>query len=175
MTQASDWALVALGANLGDPWLQLREARAELESRLGATGVRASSIWSSRPVDCPPASPDFLNAVLAFPITASASARELLSNLQDVERAFGRYRSAGRNAPRTLDLDLLLFGDLIRSDPDCMVPHPRALQRRFVVEPATEVLPELIWPGTSDSLAVWCASLRDDPAQSEIARAPRQW
>lgn len=179
MTSASDWILVALGANLGDPWQQLRDARAELVSRLGDEGVLASSIWCSPPVDCPPDSPDFFNAVLAFPVTAAASALELLVVLQEVERSFGRCRGAGRNAPRTLDLDLLTYGDLIDSDPRCVVPHPRALQRRFVIEPAAEVLPHLIWPGTTSSLTEVRDSLRellrDDPAEAELARTARQW
>ena len=179
MTQALDWILVALGANLGDPYAQLREARVELESRYASScsspAVRASSIWCSRPLDCPSDSPDFLNAVLAFPITAAASAEAMLSILKELELAFGRRANAGRNAPRSLDLDLLLFGGLMQSDPLCVLPHPRALQRRFVVEPAAEVLPELIWPGTSKSVAELCAALVDDPAQVGTVRAPRQW
>lgn len=175
MTQASAWALVALGANLDDPWAQLRGARAELEATFGASGVRASSIWYSMPLDCPPDSPDFLNAVLVFPLAVAASAEAMLSVLQTLERAFGRALSASRNAPRTLDLDLLLFGNLIQSNPACVVPHPRAMQRRFVVEPIAEVLPDLIWPGTSTSVAEFRVALRDDPAQAGIVRAPRQW
>lgn len=186
MTQASDWILVALGANLGDPGSQLRDARVELESRFAAScavsaasaDVRASSLWCSRPLDCPPDSPDFLNAVLAFPITVAASAEAMLSVLQELERTFGRGGrglNARRNAPRTLDLDLLLFGDLIQAHPTCMLPHPRALRRRFVVEPAAEILPDLIWPGTSNSVAECREALRDDPAQAGIRRASRQW
>lgn len=183
MTRTSDWILVALGANLGDPHSQLRDARVELEARFSSSdlssdlssAMRASSIWCSRPLDCPPDSPDFLNAVLAFPIAVAASAEVMLSMLQQFEQAFGRKGNLGRNEPRTLDLDLLLFGDLMQSDPACMLPHPRALQRRFVLEPAAEVLPELIWPGTSSSVAALCTALRDDPAQAGIVRAPRQW
>lgn len=183
MTLTSDWILVALGANLGDPHSQLRDARVELEARFSLTnqssdqpsGLRASSIWCSRPLDCPPDAPDFLNAVLAFPIEVAASAEAMLSILQQLEQAFGRKGNGGRNAPRTLDLDLLLFGDLMQSDPACVLPHPRALQRRFVLEPAAEVLPELIWPGTSSSVAALCAALRNDTAQAGIVRAPRQW
>lgn len=187
MTQASAWVLVALGANLGDPWGQLRAARAALEARLGpssgasvgspteASSARASSIWRSRPLDCPPDSPDFLNAVLAFPITVAASAEAMLSILQELERAFGRGANGARNAPRTLDLDLLLFGDLMQADRSCVLPHPRALQRRFVVEPAAEILPELIWPGTCRSLAELCEALRDDREQADTVRASRQW
>ncbi|MCC5886573.1 MAG: 2-amino-4-hydroxy-6-hydroxymethyldihydropteridine diphosphokinase [Gammaproteobacteria bacterium] len=179
MTRASDWILVALGANLGDPCRQLREARAELEGRLGRSGVLASSMWSSRPVDCPPGSPDFVNAVLAFPLTVAGSARELLSVLQEVERAFGRNRDTGRNAPRTLDLDLLIYGDLLQSDPRCLLPHPRALERRFVVEPAAEVLPDLIWPGTGRRLSQVREALRkssrEDPAQADMAPSAGQW
>jgi len=167
--------LLGLGANLGDPHSQLLDARIELESRLGMAAARASSIWCSRPLDCPPASPDFLNAVLAFPVGVASSAGALLSTLQEVERAFGRDRDGGRNAPRTLDLDVLIFGDLVQSDPSCVLPHPRALQRRFVMEPAAEVLPELIWPGTSSSVAQLCAALGDDPGQKGIVRASRQW
>jgi len=175
VTEASDWILLALGANLGDPLSQLRGARSEIEARFGNAGMRASSIWSSRPLDCPAGSPDFLNAVLALPITVAASADAVLSVLQELERCFGRDVNAERNAPRTLDLDLLLFGDLMQSDPRCMLPHPRALRRRFVLEPAAEVLPDLVWPGTSSRMAELCAALRDDPEQAGLLRSSAAW
>lgn len=175
MILASEWLLVALGANLGDPRRQLREARAELEARFACKAGMASSIWCSAPLGCPPGSPDFLNAVLAFPLTVAPSAPAALATLQGVERAFGRVEGALRNAPRTLDLDLILFGELEQSDPDCVLPHPRALQRRFVLEPAAEVLPELIWPGTTRSIAGWRDALREQGGQGGIARVPDPW
>lgn len=175
MTEAADWLLVALGANLGEPLAQLRKARTALDARFASKHALASSIWSSRPVDCPPGSPDFLNAVLVFPVTVAGSALATLSILQALERAFGRDRSALRNAPRTLDLDLLIFGDLLQADPRCVLPHPRALQRRFVMEPAAEVLPDLVWPGTQSTIAEWRDALREDPLQPEIVRSQHQW
>ncbi len=144
---------VGLGANLGDARATLVEALAALRGiadreRPGAAAFRVSSFWRSAPVDA--IGPDFRNAVVAFETTLSPEA--LLDALQAIEHRFGRERPY-RNAPRTLDLDLLLYGagdtdaGLCRPDPRLELPHPRAHVRAFVLEPLLELWPEGTLPG----------------------------
>lgn len=110
-------------------------------------GVRRSSLWASRPLDCPPGSPDFVNAALALPVAPTLEPEALLDDLQRLELDAGRRRGV-RNAPRTLDLDLLLLGDCLRDTARLVLPHPRGHERAFVLVPAAEVAAELIWPGS---------------------------
>lgn len=172
------WVLVALGANLDDPRAQLITARRRLAARFGAGSMRASSLWRSRPLDCPDGSPDFLNAVVAFPRPEAMSAEGLLAELARMETEQGRQRRQ-HHGPRPLDLDLLVFGQVRQDNPLCTLPHPRALERRFVLEPAAEILPGLIWPGTSSSIRSWRDALRracrDDPGQAGIECLPEAW
>lgn len=170
---ADSCVLVALGSNLGDPRQTVEAAMLQLERRLGGACWRASSLWHSRPLDCPPDSPDFVNAVIAAAVPGTpewASPRGLLAMLQALERDFGRARTRVRNAPRPLDLDLLLFADVQCNDVDCVLPHPRALERRFVLEPAAEVAPDLVWPGTGQSVRSLCEALRAAPGQTDVQR-----
>ena len=141
----AETVLVGLGANLGDPLRALRDALVEL--RRQRPGLRASSAWASAPVDCPPGSPDFVNAVAVFPAPPELDPHACLALLQAMESAAGRQRGV-RNAPRTLDLDLLCFGDRLLDSPALTLPHPRAHLRAFVLRPAAEIAPEMIWPGT---------------------------
>ena len=127
-------AWIGLGANLGD-------RRATLESALDALRllprtrlVARSRLWSSAPVDAD--GPDYLNAVAA--IETRLAPRELLAALQAIENAHGRERP-WRNAPRTLDLDVLLIDDLASDDPVLLLPHPRLLERAFVLLPLLEL------------------------------------
>ena len=110
-------------------------------------GFRRSSLWSSSPVDCPPGSPDFVNAVACFPVTDQLQPETLLQQLLEIERRAGRERGSVRNAPRLLDLDLLLFGSELRDTPSLQLPHPRARRRGFVLAPLLELAPDLVWPG----------------------------
>lgn len=170
---AETGVLIALGANLGDPVRQILGAVEELERRLGGQGLRVSSLWRSRPLDCPPGSPDFVNAAVACTLPEApewASPRGMIAMLQALERASGRPDDRQRNAPRLLDLDLLLYGDYRCADPDCIVPHPRALERRFVLEPAAEVAPDRLWPGTDRSIVQWRDTLREAPDPTGIER-----
>ncbi|MCW5664543.1 MAG: 2-amino-4-hydroxy-6-hydroxymethyldihydropteridine diphosphokinase [Piscinibacter sp.] len=135
-------AWVGLGANLGD-------ARATLAAALDALGridatrlLRRSSIYRSAPIDS--SGPDYLNAVAELETTLAP--HELLARLQAIERAHGRERPY-RNAPRTLDLDLLLYGDAVIDTPTLAVPHPRLHERAFVLHPLAELAPGLVVPG----------------------------
>ena len=131
-------AYVGLGSNLGDRESLIRQA-AEL---IGA--VRLSSIAESEPWGYEH-QPRFLNAVAELETVLAP--RQLLDHLLDVERRLGRERIGPRWGPRTIDLDLLLYGDETIDEPGLIVPHPYLLQRRFVLEPLAELIPEQKIPG----------------------------
>jgi len=132
-------AYVALGANLGDARAMLRWAVTQLAG-LPQTRLRQSShLYVSAPVDA--AGPDFVNAVSA--LQTGLGAPDLLHELQKLEQKGGRERPY-RNAPRTLDLDLLLYGDTLIDSPALQVPHPRMWQRAFVLLPLAELDPQRV-------------------------------
>lgn len=136
-------AFVALGANLGDPVAQILRALSEL-CRLPASRLLASSsLYRSRPVGGP-AQPDYVNAVAR--LTTLLPPRELLRHCLAIEAHHGRRRD-GRNTPRTLDLDLLLYDGLIMHEPGLTLPHPRMHERGFVLQPLAEIAPDVIIPG----------------------------
>lgn len=143
--------VVGLGANIGQPEEALGAALAALEAD-GRTRIRArSSLYRSAPHDAD--GPDFLNAVIE--VDSELQPRELLELMQSIEQAAGRERPY-RNAPRTLDLDLLLAGDRIIEEEGLSVPHPRMHQRAFVLLPLVELLADIHIPGrgrASDLLA----------------------
>ena len=112
--------------------------------RAGLELVSGSSVWESEPVDCPSLR-GFLN--MAVRVRTERQPLELLDLLLSIERSAGRTRGA-RNAPRTLDLDLLMLGDLQWSDDRLRLPHPRMWERRFVLEPLCEIAPDLRNPET---------------------------
>lgn len=139
-------AFVALGSNQGDSVTLLRQAGVRLES-LSRSPLRRSSLWRSTPVDCPPGSPAFLNAVVALEPLPGETPESLLLELQAIERALGRRPKRVLNEPRPLDLDLIAFGEETRQSEQLTLPHPRAHRRRFVLEPLAELAPDLILPG----------------------------
>jgi 2-amino-4-hydroxy-6-hydroxymethyldihydropteridine diphosphokinase len=140
-------AFVGLGANLGDPALALQHALRGLAALPHTTLVRQSRIYRSAPVDA--GGPDYLNAVAE--IATRMTAPELLQALQGLEQAAGRERPY-RNAPRTLDLDLLLYGNARIASAALTVPHPRLRERAFVLLPLQELAPERV--GAGDLAAV---------------------
>ncbi len=139
-------AFVALGANLGDAAGTLRLAAAELVGWSSAR-VLGSSLWRTKPVACPPGSPPFLNAVLGLQPEPGVTPESLLDDLLALEIRLGRIRSSLVNAPREIDLDLIVFGDETRVTPTLTLPHSRAHERAFVLAPLTEIAPDLILPG----------------------------
>jgi 2-amino-4-hydroxy-6-hydroxymethyldihydropteridine diphosphokinase len=159
-------AWVGLGANLGDARATLRAALRALEALPRSRLAGVSSLWRSAPVDAQ--GPDFLNAVAALDTTLAPL--ELLRQLQAIELAHGRERPY-RNAPRTLDLDLLFYGDLRQDDPVLTLPHPRAHERAFVLAPLGELAPALRWPGREATLE---QLLQDVPDQT-IEQLPGDW
>ena len=137
-------AYVALGANLGEREAALRAALAALDATEGIDVVAASTFRETDPVDYLD-QPRFLNAAAALETTLSP--RELLDALLEVERSLGRTREGPRFGPRTIDLDLLLYGDESLDEPGLTVPHPRLHGRAFVLEPLAELDPGLVVPG----------------------------
>jgi len=149
-------ACVALGSNLGDREAHLTAAIAALRA-LAETEVEAvSRIHETEPVGPPPQGP-YLNAVVR--IRTGLDAPALLERLRAIEGERGRVRSGGRNRARTLDLDLLLFGDAIIDRPGLVVPHPRLHQRRFVLDPLAEVAGAWRHPVLGASIAELAAQL----------------
>lgn len=132
-------AYVALGANLGDAAQTLRDALQRLDHTPGIRLLKASSLYRTAPIES--SGPDYLNAVAEVGTTLTAP--DLLTALQAIEIAHGRERPY-RNAPRTLDLDLLLYGDARIESPDLTVPHPRMWERAFVLVPLREVRSTLV-------------------------------
>jgi 2-amino-4-hydroxy-6-hydroxymethyldihydropteridine diphosphokinase len=137
-------AYVGLGANLGDRERTLRAAVDALGVEEAIEVVAVSTLRETDPVGVGD-QPRFLNGVAA--LETSLGARELLDRLLAVEQRFGRVRVPGEHGPRTLDLDLLLYGDETIDEPGLAVPHPRIHERRFVLEPLAELAPGLVVSG----------------------------
>jgi 2-amino-4-hydroxy-6-hydroxymethyldihydropteridine diphosphokinase len=134
-------AFIALGANLGDARTTVLQAIQNLGQLPETTLLNHSSLYRSAPVDA--SGPDFINAVAE--IATSLSPQALLAALQTLEQDAGRQRPY-RNAPRTLDLDILLYDDVTLDTPTLVIPHPRMLIRAFVLLPLAEIAPERVTP-----------------------------
>lgn len=141
-------AFVGLGANLGDRGQALAQAVQAMAQLPGTQVVAVSSLYVSAPVDA--GGPDYLNAVAAVQTTLAPLL--LLHALQAIELAAGRERPY-RNAPRTLDLDVLLYGDLQLNTPELTVPHPRIAERAFVLLPLAELAPAAVSPAQQAAVA----------------------
>jgi 2-amino-4-hydroxy-6-hydroxymethyldihydropteridine diphosphokinase len=140
-------AYVGLGANLGDRERTLRAAVDALAAEDGVELVAMSTLRETEPVGVGE-QPLFLNGVVS--VDTELAARELLDLLLALEQRFGRVRVPGERGPRTLDLDLLLYGREEIDEPGLSVPHPRLHERRFVLEPLAELAPGLVVPGRGD-------------------------
>lgn len=151
-------AFVAVGSNMGDSLTLVKAAMARME-KLAAGPLLKSSLWKTGPVDCPPGSPPFVNAVVGIRPTQGETPESLFAKLQQIELEFGRKRTGAKNEPRTLDLDLIAFGTETRSTPELTIPHPRAHVRRFVLEPLAEIAPELVLPGQTQTVKQLLAQL----------------
>lgn len=147
-------AYIGLGANLGDSAATLRRVLAELAATDGIDAVQASPFYRSAPVDA--TGPDFVNAVAALDTRLAPLA--LLDALQALEQRHGRERPY-KNAPRTLDLDLLIYGDTTFQDDRLTLPHPRLHQRAFVLMPLLDLAPGLVVHGRAAS--DWMTDIRD--------------
>lgn len=135
-------AYIALGANLGEPEATVRQAMDDLAGLAGVRVVKRSSLYRTAPMES--SGPDYVNAVVE--ISTTLSAPDLLAQLQALEQAAGRERTH-RNAPRTLDLDMLTYGEACLDSAVLTIPHPRMTQRAFVLVPLDEIAPHAV---TSD-------------------------
>jgi len=155
-------AYIALGANLGDRAANIARALEQLRATPGVRVVTASRHWETAPVG--PPQPAYLNAAAA--LDTELDALSLLGRLHEIERELGRTRGDERNLPRTLDLDLLLFGGLVIDAPELVVPHPRMHERAFVLEPLAEIAGGEVHPALGKTIAELAARVR----HSEKAR-----
>lgn len=161
-------AYIALGSNMGDRQGCIDGAIASLRRVPGVTVEAVSSLIETDPVG-PIAQPMFLNAVCH--VATTLTPRELLTDMLCIERSFGRRRDhASRWGPRTLDLDLILYADMVIAEDDLIVPHPRLFERAFVLEPLCEIGPDVVVPGTqgraSATVSVLLERLIGDRASS---------
>jgi len=152
----SSLALIGLGSNLGDRHAALQGAIAALGMTRGVVVHRVSSFHKTEPVGGPPGQGMFLNAAAA--VDTILEPFQLFSVLEEIETRFGRVRTV-HWGDRTLDLDLLLFGDWIIDTPRLSVPHPRFTTRRFVLEPLVEIAPAAVDPITKRTVAEILANL----------------
>jgi 2-amino-4-hydroxy-6-hydroxymethyldihydropteridine diphosphokinase len=144
---------LALGSNQGDRQAELDAGISFLRSLDFRNQVCPSAPFETAPVDCPPGSPPFLNAVAEIELDPEVMPpRDLLRRLQAFEWERGRLSVRDLNAPRPLDLDILYYGNLELSESGLTIPHPRAAERRFVLEPLAQIRPDLILPGQKQTV-----------------------
>lgn len=159
---------IGLGSNLGEREAMIRLALDDLARLPGTTLVRASSLYDTEPVG-ETEQPNFLNAVAQ--IDTELTARQLLWNLQLIERRLGRVRT-NRWGPRTIDLDLLLYGNVVIEEADLKVPHPELERRSFVLVPLVELDPLLVHPVSGETLIAHLSRLDTRPP---VKRGTRLW
>src|SRR5207245_2138081 len=144
-------AFIALGANLGLPRRNIRRAMRRLQA-FSEQPLLESGLWQTTPQNCPPGSPMFVNAVVGLLPPSEETPESLLGKLQALEAEFGGRAKNIINAPRLLDLDLIAFGNQTCASQELTLPHPRAHQRRFVLQPLSEIAPDLMLPGQSKTV-----------------------
>lgn len=121
--------------------------------------ILKSSLWQTSPVNCPPGSPNFVNAVVGLVPRAGETPESLLQKLRTLENEVGHRPRKVLNEPRPLDLDLIAFGAETRNSPELTLPHPRAHERRFVLQPLNEIAPDLILSGQGKTISQLLAEL----------------
>jgi 2-amino-4-hydroxy-6-hydroxymethyldihydropteridine diphosphokinase len=158
---------IALGSNLGDRLANIRAAIGFLrEIATSGQPFLCAPVYQTEPRFCPPGSPDFYNTVIEMDFAGSASG--LLQQTQAAELKLGRVRGTERNAPRTIDIDLLYLGDGQLNDAALDLPHPRIGERRFVLQPLADIRPDLVLPGQSRTIGEMLAALESDEAPLRV-------
>lgn len=160
------FAFVSLGSNLGDSRRIILDVMARLQEFSDAP-ICQSSLWQTSPVNCPPESPMFLNAVVGLVPQINETPESLWAKLRELEKEFGRQPKTVLNEARSLDLDLIAFDWETRNSPDLILPHPRSHLRRFVLQPLSEIAPDLCLPGQGRTVAELLAGL---PAGETVTR-----
>lgn len=158
MTPPEVTAFVALGSNLGDREAHLAAALAALRAIPGLEVTAVSPLFETEPVGPPPQG-RYLNAALR--VETRLAAPELLARLHAIEDRAGRTRGVDRDLPRTLDLDLLLYGDAVLDTPELTVPHPRLQERTFVLEPLRTIAAEVVHPVLGETIDTLARRLRE--------------
>jgi 2-amino-4-hydroxy-6-hydroxymethyldihydropteridine diphosphokinase len=128
-----------------------------------------SSLWETTPVDCPPGSRAFVNAVVGFTPRTGETPESLLAKLQALEMEFGRRPKQVVNEARPIDLDLIAFGKERRCQEGLLLPHARAHERRFVLQPLSEIAPDLVLAGQSKNVSQLLAQLPPDQVMRKLA------
>lgn len=164
--------LVGLGSNQGESTDIVVAAIRALVAFAKSNTLRSSQLFRTSPVNCPPGSGDFVNAAVVFEAMAELQPEALLAELKNLEQVFGRAEKYQRNAPRELDLDLLLFDQQTRDTEVFTLPHPRAVDRLFVLKPASQLLPDTIWPGMDMSIAGLLNELKTDEEVHALEELP---
>ena len=161
-------AFIAFGSNLGNSRQTVIQAAHRLQEFSNEPLLR-SSLWQTTPVACPPGSPFFVNAVIGLVPFSQETPESLLEKLQEMEKEFGRQSRKVLNEARPLDLDLISFGNETRHTPQLALPHPRAHERRFVLQPLSEIAPDLILPGQKKNVMELFNSLTTPEILSRIS------
>lgn len=162
---------VALGSNLGERLANLRNARRDIASLSRALPpLRSSAIYETEPVGCETGAGKFLNAAIEFGYTGEAV--DLMRELAAIEKLWGRPGAHPKNVSRTIDLDLLYFGELEIKTADLHLPHPRIPEREFVLRPLADIRPDLILPQQSESVGVLLQRFTEATA---VVRLDLEW
>ena len=162
---------IALGSNLDNRREYLRSAREKIvQIADGNAPLLFSSLYETDPIGCEPGAQKFLNAVMEM--NYEGEPKELLGELRRIEESLGRTPKHARNASRTIDLDLLYFGDRTVDDAKLQVPHPRIQERRFVLATLADIRPGLILPGKTASIRELLKNLADNSA---VVRVAGEW
>ena len=162
---------VAIGSNLGERLANLRNARKDIAALSGALPpMRSSAIYETEPVGCERGAGKFLNAAIEFGYAGEAL--QLLRQLAAIEKLWGRPGAHPKNVSRTIDLDLLYFGDLEMETADLQLPHPRLAEREFVLRPLADIRPDLVLPKQTEPLS---ALLRRFPDATAVVRLELEW
>jgi 2-amino-4-hydroxy-6-hydroxymethyldihydropteridine diphosphokinase len=162
---------VAFGSNLGDRWRNLRNARRALERLPGVRPpILASAIYETEPVECEAQAKNFLNAALEFEYSGEAA--QLLAHIRAIEKSMGRPARHARNTSRTIDLDLLYFGETQIDTEELQLPHPHIAERQFVLRPLADINPNLVLPRQTEPVHALLAHLGDTPL---VVRFDGEW
>lgn len=162
---------VALGSNIGERLANLRNARRDI-AKLNAVRppMRSSAIYETEPVGCERGAGKFFNAAIEFGYEGNV--RDLLCELVTIEKMLGRPATRARNVSRTIDLDLLYFGDLEMETPELQLPHPRMGEREFVLRPLADIVPSLVLPKQTEPVS---ELLLQVPMTEGVVRVAIEW